>query len=167
MNIPEDFEDEDEDMQFDIMFQDDRRDADNQESLDGDDNASNYSISQPIDTRRQRSTSANTSAASSATRVTDFTTVSNTNTATSNTGSTVRRSGQPTGDRVGRPTGSQGKRRRKKVARKRYRPYGSLVSCPAPFMHARERVWSKGSHFYVLEVRIILLQPNQERSHMT
>ena len=127
MNIPEDFEDdEDEDMQFDIMFQDDRRDAENQESLDGDDNASNYSqISQPIDTRRQRSTSANTSAASSATRVTDFNTVSNTNTATSNTGFTVRRSGQPTGDRVGRPTGSQGKRRRKKVARKRYRPYGS------------------------------------------
>ena len=124
MNIPEDFEDEDEDMQFDIMFQDDRRDAENQESLDGDDNASNYSVSQPIDTRRQRSTSANTSAASSATRATNFTTVRNTNTATSNTGS-IRRSGQPTGDRVGRPTGSHGKRRRKKVARKRYRPYGS------------------------------------------
>ena len=35
-----------------------------------------------------------------------------------------------------------------------------LVSCPAPFMHARERVWSKGSHFLVLEVRI--LQPNQD-----
>ena len=34
-----------------------------------------------------------------------------------------------------------------------------LVSCPAPFMHSRERVWSKGSHFLVLEVRI--LRPNQ------
>ena len=34
-----------------------------------------------------------------------------------------------------------------------------LVSCPAPFMHVRERIWSKGSHFLVLEVRI--LRPNQ------
>ena len=27
-----------------------------------------------------------------------------------------------------------------------------LVSCSAPFMHARERVWSKGLHFLVLKV---------------
>ena len=88
------------------LFQDDRRDAENQETRDGDDNASNYSVSQPIDTRGQRSTSANTSAASSVTRVTDYTTVSNTNTATGNTGS-IRQSGQPTGDRVGQPAGLQ------------------------------------------------------------
>ena len=89
-------------MQFEIMFQDDRRDAENQETRDGDDDASNYSVSQPINTRCQRSTgtSANTSAASSAMRVTDSTTIRNTNTATSNTGS-IPRSGQPTGDCVG------------------------------------------------------------------
>ena len=31
----------------------------------------------------------------------------------------------------------------------------SAVSCPAPFMHMREKVWSKVSHFFVLEVRIL------------
>ena len=37
-----------------------------------------------------------------------------------------------------------------------------VVSYPAPFMHARERVWSKGSYFLVLEVHIpCILWPSQ------
>ena len=34
-------------------------------------------------------------------------------------------------------------------------PYLVLVSFPAPFLHAQEGVWSKGSHFLVLEVCIV------------
>ena len=79
-------------MQFETIFQDDRRDAENQETRDGDDNANNCSVSQPIDTSRQRSTSATTSAACSVTQVANSTPVSNTNTGTaiSNTGSIHR-----------------------------------------------------------------------------
>jgi cytoskeletal protein RodZ len=114
------------------LFQDDPLDAENRETL-AHDNVSNYSsISQPINTIDRRTsgmsgTSArpNVSAASATVTVTDSTTVSNNNTATriTNTNS-PRRAGEQTA--VGRP-GLQAKpqRRRKRVGRKRYRPYGS------------------------------------------
>ena len=104
-------------MQFEIMFQDDRQDPEDQEAsrdVDGD-NPSNHSVSQPVNTS-QRSASANTS-------VQSLTTNNNTANADATSQSGQQASiEQAAASSASQRPGSQAKRRRK---RKRYRPYGS------------------------------------------